>query len=491
MTGPEEVPIEQLLSGSLLVTPDPSGVGPLAAQLDFTAMAAVSVTLTVLGAEPLEHRVGATTTHSIPILGLYPATLNRVEVRLDEGVTRFAIDTVEIQTGPLPEFFPTIDVTVADRARMEPGWNLSSLSIGNAGVFESYPIMFDGNGDIRWYLDLSDLGGIVFAVEPLANGNLVTGRGANVYELDRLGHQVRVYPIPGYGFHHEVIEKPDGNLIVAVNKNGSGTREDHVIELDRGSGAVVREWDLREILDVDRFDYQEDPVDWFHMNSIWLDQSDGGLIMSGRNQTAIVKMDEGGELVWILGAHRGWGRAGPDGNGAETSEFLLTAIDADGVPYDDEVQLGNADAGPEFRWPWGQHAAMILPSGNFFLFDNGRRRRFMFDGPFYSRGVEYVVDAAAMTVQQVWQYGEGRGEEFYSAIVSDVDHLPITGNRLILPGFVRIGSPGAYVTEVTYPDGDVVFEARINHKDQLGQGIGFGQNDITYRSERLTPYPGG
>ena len=89
-----------------------------------------------------------------------------------------------------------------------------------------------------------------------------------------------------------------------------------------------------------------------------------------------------------------------------------------------------------------------------------------------------------MTIREVWQYGEERGSSYHSAIISDVDHLPVTGNRLIMPGITQEHS--AYVTEVTVPGNEVVFDASIHFLDLFGTGEqGWGQFDLVYRSERV------
>jgi arylsulfate sulfotransferase len=237
---------------------------------------------------------------------------------------------------------------------------------------------------------------------------------------------------------------------------------------------------VRQILDQDRTTYLDVPEDWFHMNSVWYDSRDGSLVVSGRNQTAVVKISSDGELLWILGPHRGWVEP--------WAGRLLTAVDDTGTPFEESIQLGDAEPGPDFRWPWGQHAAMYLPNGNVFLFDNGFIRTWSSLAPLFSRGVEYEIDEERMTVRQVWQYGEERGSPYYSTIISDVDHLPITGNRLIMPGLVQQDRK-AFVTEVAYPSGDLIFDAVIDFKRALGTGAGWGQFDLIYRSERLTLYP--
>jgi arylsulfate sulfotransferase len=484
------VAMEELLDGPVTLELNPSGLCPLAAVATFQTRVPVHVSLEVLGEDPLGHdEPGLSTHHEVPILGLYPGTVNRIELRLVDAELSFAVDTLELSTDALPEGFPTIEVVTADRWRMEDGWTLSSLSLAGGGRFVSWPVMFDASGEVRWYLDLSFLDDLVFVVKRAANGNLIFGEGSVLYEYDMLGRQLRRWDIPGYTVHHELLEKPDGNLLAAVNVVGRGTVGDQVIEVDRHSGAIVAEWDLRQVLDVYRRTYVDNVGDWLHMNAVWYSAADDALIISGRNQSAVVKVTRDNELLWILGPQKDWGLAGVDANGHDTSEFLLTAVDAAGVPYSEAVQQGDEDA-PDFRWPWGQHAPMILPNGHLFVFDNGLTRNFDADAAPFSRGVEYEIDESAMTVRQVWQYGEERGPDYYSVIISDVDLLPSTGNRLIMPGSVRGSDPRAYVTEVSYPGKHVVFEAVIHFKNLAASGsFGWGDFDLVYRSERLSPYP--
>ena len=485
-----QVPLADLLDGDITVELNPSGLTPLAAEASFQTKMPVSVAIEVVGAEPLRHEVpGRSTRHVVPILGLYAGTENTVILRLSNGDASYALDTVTLSTDPVPEFFPTVEIVAADRSRMESGWTLSNLGIGEEGRLSSWPTIFDTDGAIRWYMNLSFLDDFAFPVKRARNGNLLLAQGFVVFEYDMLGWLRGRWDTPGYFLHHELLEKPNGNLVVAVEVLGRATLEDHVLEIDRGSGTIVNEWDARQVLDVYRRTFVDDDSDWFHMNAIYHSEPDDALIISGRNQSAVVKVTNNNELVWILAAKKGWGLAGLDSNGHNTSDFLLTAVDATGTPYSEPVQLGDEDA-PDFAWPWGQHAAMILPNGNLFLFDNGVTRNFDEDEAPFSRGVEYEIDETAMTVRQVWQYGQNRGPDYHSPIISDVDLLPSTGNRLIMPGIVRGSDPHAYVTEVGYPNGDVIFEAVIHFKNLRSSGtFSWGGFDLIYRSERLSLYP--
>jgi arylsulfate sulfotransferase len=290
---------------------------------------------------------------------------------------------------------------------------------------------------------------------------------------------------------------PDGSLIAAVNKAGNqiinstgliNSIEDDMIQVNRTTAAVMGEWDMRALLDVGRNEVINSTGDWFHMNGIWYSAADDCFIISGRHQ-GVVKVTRNNRLKWILAGRDGWGNAGFDGTGPDPTPFLLKAVDANGNLYDPIIQSGFA-ADPDFDWPWGQHNPMLLPNGHLFVFDNGFRRWFSDVSDFFSRGVEYVIDENALTVRQLWQYGKERGIELYSTIISDVDDLPLTHNRLMNPGIVQLPA-GSYakVIEVTYPGKQVVFEATARFKNLLSLGTANGGFDLVYRSRRISLYP--
>ncbi len=493
------------LVGDVTVKTNPYEIAPLTAEITFQTTVPVEVTLEVLGPEPVTHTFERLSlNHRLPVLGLYPGVRNNVILRLTTAEGDVDEDILTVKTDPLPGFFPIIDTTVTDKSKMEAGWTLSQYSVNPSGLLvdtdvqagrnlRGLPFMFDASGDIRYYLDLTFLGGLAYEVGRLQNGNWIFGHDDNIYEYDVLGRRVNRWAIPGYLTHHEVTEKPNGNILAAVhkigtkNKDGGGTNGDHVIELERATGKIVREWDMRKILDVYRRSLVDDAFDWFHINAIWYDETDDTLIVSGRNQ-GVVKVTQDNQLVWILAPHRGWGKAGIGADKYSTADYLFTAVDARGTPYPESIQQGE-ESPAEFDWTWGQHAPMTLPNGHLLVFDNGFNRHFAPNSKeSYSRGVEYAVDETAMTVQQIWEYGAERGNEYFSPIISDVDYLPTTGNRLIMPGIARVGdNPSAYVTEVGYPEGNAVFDAAIRFKGVFKTDKFFGE--IVYRSERLSIYP--
>ena len=66
-------------------------------------------------------------------------------------------------------------------------------------------------------------------------------------EVDLLGKIYREYMIPG-GQHHDFVELPDGNLLVASDSPDLSTVEDYVVEIDRETGDVVWELDMKDLI---------------------------------------------------------------------------------------------------------------------------------------------------------------------------------------------------------------------------------------------------
>lgn len=484
-----EIPEQEMLQNPIGVRLNPNGITPLAAEVTFQSHDSSTVEVMVDGAIPLSFQIDqATTDHQFALVGLYPDTLNQVYFKITNDKGQFFQDTLEILTSPLPDHFPSIEIVQANPNLMEPGMNLCEFNIGDNGKLKTQPILFDHQGFIRWYIDLGFTEGWTAPLNKLQNGNLVFARGHHFYEYDWLGKQINQWTHWGFFQHHDLIEIPNGNFIIPVSQDGLDSGLDQIIEIDRATSTVIRQWDLREVLDVDRFDLLWQSWDWIHVNSVWYDERDEGLLISGRNQ-GIFKVSKENELLWILAPHKGWGKAGVDGNGHLTADYLLTAIDDNGFPYESDIQEGISSA-DSFDWSWGQHAASFLPNGHILIFDNGWKRHFEHAGQSgISRAVEYAIDLDARTVQQVWAYGKDRNQETFSENISNVIDLPQTGNRLFCPG--NIQQPGlvaAKVVEVTFPGQEVVFEANIRFKNTFSTGSGWGHTDLVYRSKRMLMY---
>jgi arylsulfate sulfotransferase len=382
-------------------------------------------------------------------------------------------------------------VDVRQDGKMEPGFNFLSY---RGAVSPNIPLIVDNDGEIRWLLNYRahpQLKTLSYdaGMERLANGNLYFGDGETdtVYEVDLFGNVLHSWPLGGYLFHHNVQEKPDGNFLVTVNKpgsvhiNGNPTIEDYVIEIDRQSGAIIREWDLKESLDEYRValtdNLAKNPIDWIHINAVIYDPSDDTIIVSGRTQ-GLIKLTNDNKVKWILGPHKGWG---VNRRGEDLNAFLLAPLDSRGERIADPLVLSGDLNHADFEWNWYQHAPLIKDDGNIMLFDNGTTRNFNSAAPEpYSRAVEYRIDSEKMTAQQIWTYGKERGIDTYSSVVSDVDFLADRQSVLFIPGYrvVNASGKGGKVVEIDYLTKEIVFQMSVSSRSLWG----------FHRAERMNIY---
>jgi arylsulfate sulfotransferase len=97
-----------------------------------------------------------------------------------------------------------------------------------------------------------------------------------------------------YGIHHDVLELPNGDLLLCVGTRDAYIEKDNktilsdsdfMIHFDRKKSKVIQKWDLAKHLDVSRDDLNFfRGGDWLHMNALEFDPRDSTIIVSGRNQ---------------------------------------------------------------------------------------------------------------------------------------------------------------------------------------------------------------
>ena len=379
---------------------NPYGNSPLSALVIFETKVAEEVKVTIEGKDELStytHTFDKEKVHYLPIYGLYAGVEN--EVIISAGDKEKAL---KIKTDDLPDDFIVPTSVFKDESRLTN--DLYFFTPSSKG----YMCAYDVNGDVRWYLSQR----AIWEVNRLKNGHLLvsTERLVNepyystgLYEIDMLGKIYTEYSLPG-GYHHDYFEMENGNLLVASDDfdNEEGTVEDYVVELDRETGNIVKTFDLKDILNME--DGKSEnwiSYDWFHNNSVWYDKKSNSITLSGRHQDIVINIDyDSGKLNWILGDSTNFSE--------EYQKYFFKLTDGE--------------------WQWSQHAAMILPNGNVFLFDNGNNKsknkdEYVKAEDSYSRGVIYKIDTEKMTAEEVWEYGKERGSSFYSPYISDVDYL--------------------------------------------------------------------
>lgn len=451
-----------LVDGAYSVNLNPFDNAPLTALLTLNLAVQGKIGIEVKGRGDFGIAIGKNfetvgSSFSIPILGLYNNYNNQVEVQFfsPNGSLRLT-ETLEIQTANNS----TANVEVIK----------NNLTADDAALYFSSDLKmgFDQRGQVRWLWQGNDQ----YFFRKLKNGNFlfttnddrVSYHSRYFKEVTPLGEEIKKYLVPNY-FHHEIIEIPNGNFLVATNSTpivlGNGQKqEDTIVEIDRQSGEVVHTIDFSTIIDANRLRMPgERAEDWLHNNAIYFDSENEQLLISGRAQSAIINVDyPSGNLNWILSAPEEWSD--------EFQSYLLTAVDASG----NAIDVSNQDF-----WTYGQHAPLKLPNGNILTYDNGLYRGFYKNrnAPFasYSRAVEYKIDTELMTIQKVWEFNMDK--RFFTPYTGDVDFYPDTGNRLI--GFMWGSDDTPRVVEIDEND-NILFEIVMNK----------GQN--SYRAEKIYLY---
>lgn len=399
-----------------LVKLNPYFVNPLAAVILFRTEEEVAVTVRVLGKEAegtMEHTFPRAKEHVLPVLGLYGDYENTVEIELYRG----AKHTVKIQTEPLYE-------KIAKLVHMDTTFEYLRNDLIIVSPAEiAMATGFDYAGEVRWHLNIP----CVFDLKRVKNGNILISTErllkleyymSGVYEMTMVGKIVKEYSLPG-GSHHDQFEMKDGNLLVLSCDLASDTVEDKCVLVDRNTGEILKTWDYQDFLNPEKVGRSGSWTsrDWFHNNAVWYDEKTNSLTLSGRHIDAMCNIDyDSGKLNWIIGDPENWDE--------EYQKYFFKPV-GDG----------------EFDWQYEQHANVITPNGDVMCFDNGHWRsknpeKYLKNKDNFSRGVRYKINTDDMTIQQVWQYGKERGEEFFSMYICNVEYYK-EGHYMIHSGGIQ------------------------------------------------------
>lgn len=445
----------------------------------------------------------------IPILGLYPDYMNKVEVSYTkiQGNKKERVEN-EVYTfrtpglwGPATGFkaksdnlffgvkVNKVDPEFKDRLYLvnnlsrHPGNTMRVWNNPSGGALEwdriSRNVVIDTKGEIRWYLNneaLQDFdnvyrSGVMMGFKQNPDGAISWGFGQTIVKIDLMGRTIFDHRLPAnyIDFSHSLDVSPNGNYFARVasanykRPDGKNVRtvRDVVVEINP-SGDAVDEWRLFEILDpyrsvnikaldqgavclnidesksgqtmseeelakLDENDKWGDIPgtgagrNWAHVNSVDHDPVDDSIIISSRHQSAVVKIGRDKQIKWILSSPEGWRKG--------WAEKVLTPVDANGKP----IKCENSKCEGDFDWTWTQHTAFKIDEKSdprylyLSVFDNGDSRG-MEQPPFanmkYSRAVIYKIDQEKNTVQQIWEYGKERGNEWFSAVTSLTQYQP-------------------------------------------------------------------
>jgi hypothetical protein len=259
-------------------------------------------------------------------------------------------------------------ITLNVRPHNAPGGLV--LTDSHAGPAQQGPMIIDSQGDLVWFLPLSpgtDAGLRAFNLRSWSyrgkdvlawfQGAVVSAHGQGHYVLfDSTYHQIaEVRAHNGYyGDLHEFMVTPQGTALftcygeASANLSkfggpGKGTYFYGVVqEVDLSSGKLLLEWRSDHHTNLGDSYLKPGPQgtwDYFHINSVDIDPTDGNLIVSGRNTWAFYKIKRStGQVMWQLGGKAGDFSIGPGANFAfqhdvrRNPDGTVTLFDNEGGP---------------------------------------------------------------------------------------------------------------------------------------------------------------
>ncbi|QCX25144.1 aryl-sulfate sulfotransferase [Companilactobacillus futsaii] len=404
---------------------------------------------------------GSSTTHQVPVVGLYANTTNTVTINVtyEDGTTDQK--TIQIKTGSLPKYIKNAKITVSknDKSKMDIGDN--KLTIVNRTTKE--PFAIDADGEVRWYsTDYSQ-----HTIEQISNGHMLVLTKKNqdslVYndliETDVLGRVYKEYTFSTKTksndsgnakdettlIHHDLVELPNKDILATVS-DGSKYKEDIMVQISHKTGKVVKVIDLKKILPSSMYkNYKagsDGKVDWFHQNAVDYDASDNSIMISGRNQDMIMKLNyKTNKIIWIYSGKKKstWPKKyrskvltptkGTTITGGQHGLYLLSKDkdSEDVILYDNNIDVTNGDK---------------KTSGK------------------YSQAVQYHIDTKNMTINQTWSYGKNLGKNNFTSIIGYAER-EANGNTLVDFGYKKNGKE-SNIIEVD-SDGNQVFNVTIEN----------------------------
>ncbi len=325
---------------------------------------------------------------------------------------------------------------------MAPGYVFCAPKNGpdEAGPGQDGCLILDNTGQPVWFrpvateaMDVMDFKLQEYRGEPVLTWweGKHTGYGQGEYVLmdSSYGEVARVRAGNGYeGDHHEFLISPQDTALfdiygrVPMDLSSRGGAQDGAVldgivqEVDIETGEVLFEWHSLDHVGLDESYVVNPPekpefaYDYFHINSVEVDNDDN-LIVSSRTTSTVYKIDrKSGDVIWRLGGKH--------------SDFEM---------------------GPGTRTAY-QHDARRQPDGTVTIFDNRNVNK-----DEQSRGIVLELDEEAMTAKLVREY-------------THPDKVPAAtqGNMQVLPnGNVFVGWGSEPVLSEFSSEGELLFNANF------------------------------
>ena len=251
------------------------------------------------------------TEHEFQVIGLIPDMENTVTFTIlyEDGTSEESEITYEMGS-LLGDEEVCLEVTEgSSSAQLEDGLY---VILGNDSNQLDFMYYYDNNGVIRGEIPIVGYRSHRLLFE--GDSIFFSISEYRFAEMNRLGQIVNVYNFGDYKLHHDYVFDDDGNILVLGTDTTTDTQEDVILLLDRETGEVSEIIDMEDLLGdykeacYERYD--EDDMDWVHLNTIqWLSDDEDSIIVSSRETSTIIKISgiySEPYINWMIGSEDFW-----------------------------------------------------------------------------------------------------------------------------------------------------------------------------------------
>ena len=332
--------------------------------------------------------------HEFQLIGLVPGKTNHVTLSATGGwgavrqTVSFDIQMPETESG-----YATKLASTKGESSAEPSDGLYALVRVNGHL--GYTYFFDNDGVLRYEMETEGYG--LDRIMEYEGDLLVCSSSNAVARVDGLGRVKQVYDLGKYEMHHDLQPSGDTTMVILAEHANSVMVEDVVLELDLESGEVTELIDFSKLMKdfvdeythvigpTDTFFWQAGENDWIHLNTIQYLEQDDSIIVSSRETSTIMKVENvhGTPTIdWFAGNAKFW----------------------EGTPYEDLSLTQVGDFNPQY----GQHSVEYDGAGE----EDGTYYLLMYDNNYWANSTR---NAYSLDVE------DGVSTELYGG-VGDVSH---------------------------------------------------------------------
>lgn len=398
-------------------------------------------------------------THSFQIIGLVPGQKNHVELTLTDAENHIQTYSFDLTMPPTASGYPTqLEIT---QNNPNAAQNLSNglYTIQRVNGYLDYGFFFSNSGTLRYEMVTDTFGLDRFMLN--ADGTITLTSTQAVATIDALGRVTRLYPAGAYSLHHDINAGPGGTVIALAEKTGRQTVEDVVIEMDLETGTITelvdfsalmadfREQFTHPILPTSMFSWQAGEWDWIHLNSVEYLAKDDAIIVSSRETSTIIKVDNVHSrptLSCFIGDETYWADTGYQELNLQKTGDFVAQYGQHSVQYDG---AGNAD-GAYYLLMFDNNFWTSVTRDDFTPALSGTTTSTQLYEGTESYVYRYRVDETARTFSLVDSFAVP-----YSSIVSNVSRITKSTNFVVNSGVVGImgeyTEKGQLIREFSYP----------------------------------------